>query len=316
MGQLTTNQVCSFLNITNKTLYNYIDDNKLRVIKKENNQNYFDKFEILRMQPTVINIYNHKGGVGKSALALIIAEYFEYKKNLNKILLCDFDAQANLTKHFIKHEDLYDDKHKIYSVGDYFTRHKKLQDIIYNIPNHEMIDILPAKLNMADTKDIDSMILKTDHSKDFYDIFKKYNLIIIDCPPAINMYSKFGLILANYILAPVLLDPESMWGIDAVLKLIKTFQTFENYIDYKVIINQKERAAAVREGIKSAFVEQLKNNLFSHVVPEFVGFVERGLTGSNIFESAPDKEPKNKLIAVLEELEEWIYEQRTIKEQE
>ena len=44
----------------------------------------------------VVSIINLKGGVGKSTLSMILAEYLAFR-NLRKVLLVDMDAQANLS---------------------------------------------------------------------------------------------------------------------------------------------------------------------------------------------------------------------------
>ena len=44
----------------------------------------------------VVSIINLKGGVGKSTLAMIIAEYLCFHYN-QRVLLIDMDAQANLS---------------------------------------------------------------------------------------------------------------------------------------------------------------------------------------------------------------------------
>ena len=47
--------------------------------------------------PPVVAVANLKGGVGKSTTALMLAEGLAYFYGL-QVLLCDFDAQANLSE--------------------------------------------------------------------------------------------------------------------------------------------------------------------------------------------------------------------------
>ena len=53
----------------------------------------------------VVSFINLKGGVGKSTLAMVTAEYmyFPYKK---RVLIIDLDSQANLTYAMVKSDSI------------------------------------------------------------------------------------------------------------------------------------------------------------------------------------------------------------------
>jgi chromosome partitioning protein len=53
----------------------------------------------------VVSIINLKGGVGKSTLAMLIAEYLVFKF-FKKVLLIDMDAQGNLTYCMVPENDI------------------------------------------------------------------------------------------------------------------------------------------------------------------------------------------------------------------
>lgn len=48
------------------------------------------------MVAKTVSFINLKGGVGKSTLAMVIAEYLAFSFN-KKVLVIDFDSQANLS---------------------------------------------------------------------------------------------------------------------------------------------------------------------------------------------------------------------------
>lgn len=309
MDLLNVKQVCSVLDISTSTMNRWIQENRLIKIP-EGGQNYFNKFEVLKLIPTQIVISNHKGGVGKTALSLNIAQYFSFTKKLDKILMIDFDPQSNLSKHLIGPTKLYDDNNKILCLADYFTGNKKLPDIIYKYD--DIIDLLPAKLMMSNILQYDAKELEKRYSPEFFDLFKKYQLVIFDTPPAINVFSKLAVILANYIIAPVLLDEESKWGIDDALDFISTYMVPGRLIDFKILINQTSRSAAIRNDLKNHYSNKYPNNIFKNVLPEYIGHVERGRTFDNIFEQPMEKDTKENIMSIMTEIEEWIYVQRPI----
>lgn len=164
----------------------------------------------------IIAVVNQKGGVGKTTTAVNLTAAL---KDLGlKVLLCDFDPQANATS------GLGIDKRKI---------KKTVYDVIINgvnakdaIVETKFGDVLPSSADLAGAGvELISMpnpnycldqALKT--VKDDYDV------IFIDCPPSLEMLTLNSLAAADGILVPVQCEYYALEGLSdlmATLRMVK-----------------------------------------------------------------------------------------------
>ncbi len=164
----------------------------------------------------VIAVVNQKGGVGKTTTAVNLTAAL-HDLGL-KVLLCDFDPQANASS------GLGVDKRKIkYSVYDV---------IINNVPVTEAIvkteygDVLPSHADLAGAG---VELINTDgreHQLDraLQSVKHEYDLILIDCPPSLELLTLNGLCSADGILVPVQCEYYALEGLSdlmATLRMVK-----------------------------------------------------------------------------------------------
>ena len=155
----------------------------------------------------VISICNNKGGVGKTTTATVMSSILFNQGS--KVLLIDADAQCNSTDTCGIDASDYDG----YTLYDVLSNKKlKLTDSIVESPTCHF-DVVPASLKLCNI----SPILKENHIFSSYieelGSKKKYDYIIIDCPPAINELLYNILAASNRVVVPVNPDKYSMKGL-------------------------------------------------------------------------------------------------------
>jgi len=303
MDLLLLKEASKISRIPERTIRDWINDGSIKSYRNDDNIACVDRRELLSINPTVLTIFNQKGGCGKTSISVLLADYYE-KRN-RSVLLVDFDQQGNLTQTYFAYDELKDSL----ILYDYFEKKTPLPKIVkkYN----DSIDILPAniKLSRKDNYDIDDLDAMR---RDFNPIFKKYNIVIIDCPPSLNSFSKFGLILSNYIFIPVIPEPYNYDGLFEVMNTINRLQKFiEGFIDYKVIISAHEqRTLKIHENYIDLIRNDLKDRVAVQSIPNFVGVKERGFMKTNIFDMYEHDKSLKKTEELLHEIDEFIYDKR------
>lgn len=161
----------------------------------------------------IIAVVNQKGGVGKTTTSVNLA--CALKDAGARVLLCDFDPQANATS------GLGVDKSAI-SKGVY-------EAIIGAIPCAEGIvatpygDILPATKNLAGASiELIGLEQREFRLRDaLRSVNDLYDYILIDCPPSLELLTLNGLCAADTVLVPVQCEYYALEGLSDLLGTIR-----------------------------------------------------------------------------------------------
>ncbi|MEH2192861.1 MAG: AAA family ATPase [Nostoc sp.] len=201
-------------------------------VKRENNLNFETKGQ---HSMKIIAVYHNKGGVGKTTTVVNLAAAISKKGK--RVLVIDFDSQANTTfaTGLVKFDDEeFDDikdsnllqvlqSEELYPISEVARKS--------NFCNPE-IDVVPAHINlMRNETDLNALegsrlvlIDKLEHVKD------KYDVVLIDTPPSLNLYARIALITSDYLIIPSDLKPFANQGLTNVKEFIKGINTFRKQI--------------------------------------------------------------------------------------
>ena len=159
-------------------------------------------------------ILNLKGGVAKTSTAVNMAAILasDYEK---RVLVVDADSQCNATDFF----------------GGIEKSHCTFADMLRRICVNEPIkpssfpgvDLLPADdtlmdldLSKIEDQTVDVACLK----RKLNGLAKKYDAVVIDCPPAFNAASAAALVAADDVVIPIKLDAFSLRGMSNLMRQI------------------------------------------------------------------------------------------------
>ena len=161
----------------------------------------------------IIAVVNQKGGVGKTTTAVNLTAAL-HDLGLN-VLLCDFDPQANATS------GLGVDKRKV---------KKDVYDTVVNgIPTVEAIvttkygDVLPSSADLAGAA-VELISLPNPNHRllnALQQVKDQYDLILIDCPPSLEMLTLNGLAAADGILVPVQCEYYALEGLSDLMSTLR-----------------------------------------------------------------------------------------------
>ena len=166
----------------------------------------------------IIAVANQKGGVGKTTTAVNLTAAL-HDLGLN-VLLCDFDPQANATS------GMGLDKRKIkYSVYNAVVT----QDSYTGTPVEKAIyktkygDVMPATADLAGAA-IELIGVQNREwvlSRVLEQVRERYDLILIDCPPSLEMLTLNGLCAADGILVPVQCEYFALEGLSDLMSTLR-----------------------------------------------------------------------------------------------
>lgn len=183
-----------------------------------------------------------KGGVGKTSLSYALGLRASHYGA--KILLVDLDQQGNLTRSFkIEARD--------FPVWlNIFRDNVPIKQAVIKLT--ETLDLIPSNLNNS-RLDLE-LTQATANLKDMIrdklsPIRDDYDLIIFDCPPAINKINLSATCASDTVIIPVNPDPYAMDGLDFTLaELQRIKKDFKLKFNYKIVWNRydaRERLGAV-----------------------------------------------------------------------
>jgi chromosome partitioning protein len=211
----------------------------------------------------VITVSNRKGGVAKTTTCLNLG--VSLALHGRKVLLVDFDAQANLTLSLgKKRQPTFHDAQK--AVG------KPLDDFIVatKYPN---LWLLPSGRNMVL---LNKLYFGAQHFeymlKDRLNAVKnQFDFILIDTPPSIEFYTLNALTASNRVVIPCQCDYLSSHGVDQVLRLISLVRKKSNpLIQSRILFTMLDRASNSSRLILSKIKDLYQGQTF-HTVIEMDG---------------------------------------------
>jgi chromosome partitioning protein len=166
----------------------------------------------------IITIANQKGGVGKTTTAVNLAAGLAATEV--PTLLIDLDPQSNATSG-IGFESGAIKK----SVYDVITNHTTLDDIIHPT-KLEHLDVAPSSHQLvgAEVELVGMLAREYILQKALADMTKKYEYILIDCPPSLGLLTVNGLTAARSVLIPIQCEYYALEGLSQLLNTIRLIQ--------------------------------------------------------------------------------------------
>ena len=168
----------------------------------------------------IIAVVNQKGGVGKTTTAVnLTAALTELGL---KVLLCDFDPQANATS------GLGIEKRKIkHSVYDVIINGTPVKDAVVST---KFGDVLPSTADLAGAGVELISIPSPNHQlgKALEPLKNEYDLILIDCPPSLELLTVNALAAADSLLVPVQCEYYALEGLVDLMNTLRAVKRRTN----------------------------------------------------------------------------------------
>jgi len=170
----------------------------------------------------VFSVTNQKGGVGKTTTSVNLAASLVATKK--KVLLIDLDPQGNATM------GSGVDKNDVeFSLYDVLVHGKAIAEVSI-FSETAAYDILPANADVTAAEvELLNLDAKEFRLRDALVIERpKYDYIIIDCPPSLNMLTVNALAASDGVIIPMQCEYYALEGLSALLDTITQIQEVLN----------------------------------------------------------------------------------------
>ncbi len=170
----------------------------------------------------ILAITNQKGGVGKTTTCVNLAASFAATKR--RVLLIDLDPQGNATMGSGVDKDAVEAT--VYHV---LLGEKTLGDV--TVPAAKGgFDVIPANRELAgaEIELVNEFARETRLKEAIAKLDGRYDYILIDCPPALNLITVNGLTAAQSVLIPMQCEYYALEGLSDLVKTIKKVRAHLN----------------------------------------------------------------------------------------
>jgi chromosome partitioning protein len=232
---------------------------------------------VARPVASTITVLSQKGGTGKTTTVRTIAD--AYRRNGLEVLCVDLDPQGNLSDYFDVPADASP------TVADVLAGQARAADAIHD-------DVLPANLGLAEAEVIlaGKMGRELTLKRALRDVKRRYDLVIVDCPPSLGLLTVNALVAADHALISSEAEYFSLQGVEQALEVVELAkESLHPELDWLgVVLNIADmRLVHAREALRS-LQDRFGDKVFDAVIRRSVRYAESAERGISILDYRPE----------------------------
>ncbi|MEN8213242.1 MAG: ParA family protein [Pseudomonadota bacterium] len=220
----------------------------------------------------ILAIANQKGGVGKTTTSVNLATALFDEGQ--RVLLVDLDPQGNATTGVgIDKENLE------LSCCDLLLSQAPLADVIMHTEAEDAgMDVVPANADLT-AAEVGLMEESLREKRLDYALAfgrSRYDYILIDCPPSLNMLTLNALVAADRVLVPLQTEYYALEGLSALLRTIEQIRVSRNprlEVD-GLLRTMHDRRNRLGSDVSAQLLEHFGDKVYRTVIPRNVTLAE------------------------------------------
>jgi len=218
----------------------------------------------------ILGVVNQKGGVGKTTTAINLSACLALEGL--KILLVDCDPQANASSGLGVGRD--DNRHSIYDVlvGDSEAEQVILPTSVENLY------LLPGSKNLTganiELATADDRAVRLRHA--LAPVKDKFDLVILDCPPALDLLTLNVLVAANSLIVPMQAEYFALEGITELMQTLdRVAQGFNSALSLEgVLLTMFDERTNLSQQVAANLKNFFGDKLYATTIPRNVRLAE------------------------------------------
>ncbi len=244
----------------------------------------------------IISVSSFKGGTAKTSTALHLASAL-CKFHGRRVLLIDFDAQANLTTGLGLDPDEQD------SMAPVLQGEKNIRDVI--LPTTiEQMDLVPADTWLERVEVSGSLAADRYSHERLKEILRPldYDFILIDTPPSLCWLTESALIASHYSLVCATPEFYSVKGLQRLSLFINNVSDRHGTQVLGVILSFWNPRGKSNEAFLNVIAQTFPGKLLQAKVRRDIAVSEATIYGKPIFETAPKSRASGDYLSLTTEV--------------
>ena len=261
----------------------------------------------------MITIANRKGGVGKTTLAIALAETFVFEHKKNTVIL-DLDPQSSATEILLS-VDEYADRLEADNVLPGYLRsalagtkkpaQKFLSHARHTLMGRGTVDmaLVPNSPEMWDTE---FAALRAGSEAQYREAMRalfnhlqtEFDVIIVDNPPGKTMASEEAILASDVVLCPIVPERLSVWGMDRMKAYFEELERTQTVPPWRFVMSRlggnfaaaNQQVEVIRERYQDHFLTD-RTGILGFGQTELLGLPQAQVIVQRIgmFKEHPDK---------------------------
>jgi chromosome partitioning protein len=224
-----------------------------------------------------VAVLSQKGGTGKTTTVRTLTDVL--RRCGLEVLAVDLDPQGNLSDYF----DVPADAEP--TVGDVLIGKAKAKDAIVD-------DVLPANLTLAEAELVlgGKMGRELTLKRALRDVKRPYDLVIIDCPPALGLLTVNALVAADHALLSAEAQYFALQGVEQALEVLELardgLNPDLNWLG--VVLNIADMRTVHSREAYAQLKQHFGKSLFETTIRASIAYAESAERAVSILDHRPD----------------------------